>query len=255
MKTKKTLGQHWLKDDYYLEAVCEAGLVHEHDIVLEIGPGLGTLTKQLLAKGAQVIAVEKDEELASKLKSEIDSPRLTVIVGDILEFDLTKLPANYKVAANIPYYLTSNLMRVLSESKNPPKIISLLVQKEVAERIAANPGGMSLLSVSVQAYYEPHLEDVVPAQFFTPPPKVDSQIVQLVRLHEPAFKDMDAKVFFRIVKAGFSSRRKTLENSLSAGLQLEKDAARELLSKASINPTLRPQDLSLHDWLNLAKQV
>lgn len=255
MKTKKTLGQHWLKDPYYLEAVCEAGLVHEHDVVLEIGPGLGTLTKQLLAKGAQVIAVEKDEELASKLKSEIDSPRLSVIAGDILEFDLTKLPANYKVAANIPYYLTSNLLRVLSESKNPPKIISLLVQKEVAERIAASPGGMSLLSISVQAYYEPHLEDVVPAQFFTPPPKVDSQIVQLVRRGEPAFKDMYAKVFFRVVKAGFSSRRKTLENSLSAGLHLEKEAARELLAKAEINPTSRPQDLSLQDWLSLAKQL
>lgn len=256
MKTKKSLGQHWLKDEKYLEAMCDAGLVHEHDVVLEIGPGLGTLTEKLFKKRARVIAVEKDEQLASDLQHKFSDSGdyVQIVSGDILEFDLTRLPSDYKVVANIPYYLTSNLMRVLSESKNPPKLIALLVQKEVAERIAARPGEMSLLSVSTQAYYEPHLEEVVPARFFTPPPKVDSQIVQLTRRFEPAFSSLPSKDFFRVVKAGFSSRRKTLENSLSGGMQMEKDRTRQILEQAGINPSARPQDLSLEDWVKLAKQ-
>jgi 16S rRNA (adenine1518-N6/adenine1519-N6)-dimethyltransferase len=257
MKTKKSLGQHWLKDEVYLQAVCDAGLVHEHDTVLEVGPGLGTLTDKLLAKSARVIAVEKDENLASDLQHKYRDRGnyVHVVNGDILDFDLSKLPANYKVVANIPYYLTSNLIRVLSEAENPPKVIALLVQKEVAERIAAKPGEMSLLSVSAQAYYEPHLEEVVPARFFSPPPKVDSQIIQLLRREEPFFAGVNSKDFFRTVKAGFHSRRKTLENSLSGGLNIDKEKCRQILNKANINPSSRPQELSLEQWVKLANEL
>jgi 16S rRNA (adenine1518-N6/adenine1519-N6)-dimethyltransferase len=253
--TKKSLGQHWLHDDRALDAIVEAGLVHEHDTVLEIGPGLGTLTQKLLDKGARVIAVEKDEALAADLPKKIDNLRLEIARQDILRFDLTRLPPNYKVVANIPYYLTSKLLRVLSESSNPPKIVTLLVQKEVAERICAKPGEMSLLSVSVQMYYETRLDRVVEAQLFAPPPKVDSQIVQLVRRQMPMFGEQNSKKLFRVVKAGFSSRRKTLENSLSGGLASEKSGIREVLIQANIDPTSRPQDLSPKQWIDLTEKL
>lgn len=251
---KKSLGQHWLKDPKALQAVCEAGLVHEHDTVLEVGPGLGTLTQVLLSdfKAGQVIAVEKDKHLAAQLKQKLKTPRLVVQSGDILKFDLTKLPTGYKVVANIPYYLTSNLIRTLSESINPPKIIALLVQKEVAERIAARPGNMSLLGVSAQFYYDCRLGPVVPAEKFEPPPKVDSQIVQMVRKLDKTYQYIDITLLFQVVKAGFSSRRKTLENSLAGGLQMGKGSIREVLDHAGIDPSTRPQELSLDQWIKLA---
>lgn len=252
---KKSLGQHWLHDEESLIAMCEAGLVHEHDVVLEIGPGLGTLTKFLVEGAKQVIAVEFDKDLARDLPTKVPSPNLTVIHEDILSFDLTKLPRDYKVIANIPYYLTSNLLRVLSESSNPPKVIALLVQKEVAQRVAAEPGDMSILSATAQMYYQPHLEQVVPAELFTPPPKVDSQIVQLLRRPEPIFGDMDSKHVFRVVKAGFSNRRKTLVNSLSAGLQLDKSKIQRLILDQNLDPNIRAQELTLQQWVDLTKTI
>jgi 16S rRNA (adenine1518-N6/adenine1519-N6)-dimethyltransferase len=153
--------------------------------------------------------------------------------------------------ANIPYYLTSNLIRVLSESANSPAQAALLVQKEVAERVAARPGGMSLLSVSAQFYWDVSLGRVVPAELFTPPPKVDSQILTLQYRKTPMFQSIDARGYFRIVKAGYVGRRKTLHNSLSAGLQLSKPDTAELLAAANIAPTLRAQNLTLDDWHRL----
>src|SRR4051812_14566615 len=153
----KSLGQHWLKDEATLEAICEAADVSRSDTVLEVGPGLGDLTRQLAKRAGEVIAVEVDKYLAVNLSGRVKADNLEVIQADILKFDLTSLPASYKVAANIPYYLTSNLIRVLSESANPPVTMALLVQKEVAERLAAAPGQMSLLSVSTQLYYMPKL--------------------------------------------------------------------------------------------------
>lgn len=226
--------------------------MHEHDTILEIGPGLGTLTELLVQKAKRVVAVEFDAELAKALPNQISAVNLEVVNQDILSFDLTKLPKDYKVVANIPYYLTSNLLRVLCESANPPKAIALLVQKEVAQRICADPGQMSMLSVSAQMYYEVNLAEVVPAELFTPPPKVDSQIVQMLRRPTPLFDQMDDREVFRVVKAGFSNRRKTLLNSLSAGLQKPKNEVLEILKKSDINPKARPQELSLQQWLDLA---
>ncbi len=255
---KKSLGQHWLFDQSSLEAMVSAAEIGRGDDVLEIGPGLGTLTDRLLQAGANVTAVEFDQRLAGELQDSFEGyiieHRLTVHNEDILKFDLTTLPANYKVAANIPYYLTSNLLRVLSEASNPPSVIALLIQKEVAERVAAKPGDMSLLSVTTQWYFEPKLGPVVGAELFTPPPKVDSQILTLVRREQPLFPNVDTRHLFRLVKAGFGERRKKLRSSLSSGLRLEKSEVEAKCKAAGIDPNLRAQALSLADWNALQKE-
>lgn len=255
MEPKKSLGQHWLHDDASLDAMVTAADITAEDTVLEIGPGLGTLTKKLVARAKQVIAVEFDEPLAVDLPRRVPAKNLTVTHQDILQFDLTSLPPDYKVAANIPYYLTSKLLRVLCESPNHFSKAALLVQKEVAERVCAAPGDMSLLSVSVQFYAETSLCEVVQAALFTPPPQVDSRILRLVWREQPLFPGIDTKQFFRIAKAGFSQRRKTLLNSLSAGLQLGRSETAELLERAGIAPTTRAQALSLNEWYELYQQL
>jgi 16S rRNA (adenine1518-N6/adenine1519-N6)-dimethyltransferase len=257
---KKSLGQHWLMDEQTLKAIADSADLNPDDTVLEIGPGMGTLTKFLVEQAGEVVAVEYDASLASKLPGSVKSANLTVINQDILNFDLTSLPPDYKVVANIPYYLTSNLIRVLSESANPPVKVVLLIQKEVAERVVAKPGAMSLLSVSAQFYWETLLGDEVPAKLFTPPPKVDSQILILTRRQEPLFPrtvlgNEQEKDFFRIIKAGFANRRKTLLNSLSGGLQRDKIEIAEILKAANLNPSSRPQELSLDDWFSVYKQL
>lgn len=251
---KKSLGQHWLNDEASLQAMCDAAKVTADDTVLEIGPGQGALTRYLSRAARQVIAVELDENLVGQLVSKV-APWKNVEVrqGDILNFDFRGLPAEYKVVANIPYYLTSNLIRVLSESANSPTTIALLVQKEVAERAAAQPGQMSILAITAQFYWQINLGRVVLAEFFTPPPKVDSQILILNRREKPLFEDVDPKHFFRLVKAGFSQKRKTLENSLSAGLAISKVEARSMLQTANIPQNTRAQALSLEEWYQLYK--
>lgn len=262
-RPKKLLGQHWLHDEPTLESICGSAGVTAGDTVLEVGPGLGTLTRKLLERGAKVTAVEFDHDLATGLKQHLqDGPidaglldNLTVVESDILQFDLRQMPAGYKVVANIPYYLTSNLIRILSESPNPFSRAALLIQKEVAERVVAKPGQMSLLSVSAQYYCEAALGAFVPAELFTPPPKVDSQVLELTFRENPLFTDIDTKQFFRIVRAGFSQKRKTLVNSLSGGLAISKDEAREVLTKAGIDPKTRAQALSLDQWHALYRVV
>lgn len=255
VKTKKELGQHWLHDEFSLQAMCDIADLNKDDFVLEIGPGLGTLTQKLVKQSNSVLAIEFDADLAKDLPKRVSADNLQIENQDILKFDLTSLPVNYKVIANIPYYLTSNLVRTMSESSNPPLSATLLVQKEVAERIAAGPGEMSLLSVTTQMYFEPSLGPLVPAELFTPPPKIDSQIVHLQRRELPLFGEGSPKKLFRIVKAGFSNRRKTLLNSLSAGLHKTKDHTRDILAEAKIDPQQRPQDLDLDDWIRLAELV
>jgi 16S rRNA (adenine1518-N6/adenine1519-N6)-dimethyltransferase len=252
--TKKSLGQHWLDDQDSLDAMLDAAEIGLDDVVLEIGPGPGTLTEELVSSAKQVTAVEFDADLARDLPLRVPAENLTVVNQDILSFDLTSLAPNYKVVANIPYYLTSNLLRTLCESPNHFSKAAILIQKEVAERVCAKPGGMSLLSVSVQFYCEANLGPVVKAELFTPPPKVDSQILKLTFRDQPLF-DVDTKAFFRLVKAGFAQRRKTLLNSLSGGLQLSREETEALISKAGLIPTVRAQNLSLDDWYSLYKAL
>lgn len=248
---KKSLGQHWLEDSASLQAMVDAAEVTSGDVVLEIGPGYGTLTEQLLARGAEVHAVELDESLAQNLKNKFQNENFQLHLTSILEFDLTQLPPDYKVVANIPYYLTSNLIRVMSESSNQPDCAVLLVQKEVAERVTALPGDMSLLSVSAQFYWQAELGRVVEAQLFTPPPKVDSQILVLKRRSEPLFPGIDVRAYFQLVKAGYSGRRKTLENALSGGLHLPKQLTGALIAQSGFDPMIRAQSLSLEMWHKL----
>lgn len=240
-----------------LDAICDSAEVKAGDVVLEVGPGLGTLTGKLLARGAQVTAVEFDHDLAAHLEEHLNAgsslsieshDRLRVIESDILQFDLRQMPEGYKVVANIPYYLTSNLIRVLTESSRHFSIAAVLIQKEVAERVAAMPGDMSILAVTAQFYCEASLGAFVPAKLFTPPPKVDSQILVLKYREKPLFDDVDTKKFFRLVKAGFSQKRKTLQNSLSGGLAISKTEAASMLQAAGLSVTARAQELSLDDW-------
>jgi len=250
----KSLGQHWLKDRSMLESVVVPANLTDQDTVLEIGPGLGTLTSVLLSKANQVFAVEFDQALARKLPGQFPGKKLTVIHHDILTFDLSTLPKNYKVVANVPYYITSKIIEKLLNASNKPSNITLLVQKEVAERLAARPGDMSILAISAQIFADVTLHDIVPASFFTPPPKVDSQIVSLKTLSQPLISEEDEKLFFRVVKAGFSAKRKKLRSSLAGGLQLDKEKSDKLLDSAKISGDRRAEDLTINEWLRLMKE-
>ena len=251
---KKSLGQHWLKDPEILADIAEAAELTSDDVVLEIGPGLGTLTSRLLARANSVTAVEFDADLARKLPGQFPGKKLTVVNQDILQFDLSQLPKNYEVVANVPYYITSKIVEKLMTAGNKPSIAVLLVQKEVAERIAAEAGNMSILSVSVQIFAEAELDIEVPRQFFTPPPKVDSQVVILRTRNNPLITPEDQRDFFRIVKAGFSAKRKKLRSSLSGGLGIDKSSVEELLKNAGISPDARAEDLAIEDWKRLLKE-
>jgi len=252
---KKSLGQHWLTDENALYGIVDAAELNDEDVVLEVGPGLGALTKILVRRAGKVIAVEFDPELADSIHGRLPVGNLQVIHQDILSFDFTSLPPDYKIVANIPYYLTSNLIRTLSETTNRPSVAVLLVQKEVAERVVAQPGDMSVLSVTAQYYWQTGLGFKVPAEMFEPAPKVDSQVLLLQRRDEELFPGTDAKAFFRLVKAGFSERRKKLRSSLSNGLHISKKEVEAILNKASIDPDLRAQALSLEDWYRLYRQL
>lgn len=251
----KSLGQHWLKDRLILEAIADTADISDSDTVLEIGPGLGTLTSVLLDRAHRVEAVEFDAELARKLPGQFPGKNLRVHQADILSFDLTSLPAGYKVVANVPYYITSKIVQLLSEANNPPSLSVLLVQKEVAERLAAKPGAMSMLSISAQVFHQVELGPLVPAEYFTPPPKVDSQVVILHRRPEPLVADDQQKAFFRLVKAGFAERRKKLRSSLAAGLHLDKTTVDDRLKKSGLSPEARAQELSIEQWQKLLDVV
>lgn len=244
----KSLGQHWLKDRTVLADIADSADIASGDTVLEIGPGLGTLTSMLLARAEKVVAVEFDAELARKLPGQFPGKNLEVLSEDILKFDLESLPVGYKVVANVPYYITSKIVQKLMTAENKPSITVLLVQKEVAERLAATPGDMSILAVSAQMFAEVSLGMEVPAEYFTPPPKVDSQVVILKTRPEPLVTPAGEKAFFRVVKAGFSAKRKKLRSSLSGGLGLSKPDIETLLGRVDISPDARAEDLSLAQW-------
>lgn len=253
LNNKKSLGQHWLRDRETLSHIADCAELDMRDTVLEIGPGLGTLTSELLRKAGKVIAVEFDDELARKLPGQFPGKNLEVINQDILEFDLSKMPAGYKVVANVPYYITSKIVQMLMTANNKPAIAVILVQKEVAERLAAKPGNMSILAISAQVFADVSLGDIVPAELFIPPPKVDSQVVILKTINKTIFDNCDERDFFRVVKAGFSSKRKKLRSSLAGGLNLSKNEIEIILKKANINLDDRAEALDVEDWVRLVE--
>lgn len=249
----KSLGQHWLKDRFVLSSIADSAEIEPGDTVLEIGPGLGTLTSVLLSAADKVIAVEFDGSLAKKLPAQFPGKNLQVIHQDILQFDTTMLPSGYKLVANVPYYITSKIIQKFLTNINPPSISVLLIQKEVAERVVARPGDMSILAISAQVYAEASLGDVVPAELFTPAPKVDSQVLVLKTRPKALVAKTEEKMFFRVVKAGFSAKRKKLRSSLSGGLAISKLEVESLLNQVGISPDARAEDLAIDQWLELAK--
>ncbi len=250
IKPNKGLGQHFLVDKPSLEAIMDAAAVTKADTVLEIGPGLGVMTRPLADQAGRLIAVETDHVLAEILRR--DAPdNLEVVEQDFLAYDLSQLPAGYKVIANLPYYLTSKIFRLLIENPNPPAVMSVLIQKEVAERITARPGQLSILALSVQYYGHPELMRVVERHRFWPAPAVDSAVLR-VTLTGPAFP-ADPTKLFRLIKAGFGEKRKQLKNSLSGALNLSPELAIELIAAARLAPTARAQELDLKAWERLYK--
>ncbi len=257
MEPKKELGQHWLTDPAVLQGIVDFAQLRPGDTVLEIGPGLGTLTQVLARSAGRVIALEYDPLLASSLTRQMtQGPTLRnveVVSADVRTFDLGRLPTGYVVVANIPYYLTGEILRLLTESTNPPRFLTLLVQKEVAERWAARPGQLSLSGIAAQLFGTVTLGRVVEAKYFTPPPKVDSQIVRIDRHVAPLFSDLDKDAFWRLVKAGFSAKRKQLRSSLAGGLHLPKGEIESILVNAKLPSTARAQELALKDWACLTQ--
>ena len=251
----KSLGQNWLRDREVLSKIADYAEITKNDTVLEIGPGLGTLTSELLKRAEKVIAVEFDDELARKLLAQFPGKKLEVVPGDILRFDLSNLSPGYKVVANIPYYITNKIVQMFMTAKNKPSVVVLLVQKEVAERLAAKPGKMSILSVSAQVFAEVVLGDVISAKMFTPVPKINSQVVIMRTRQDLFFDNIDEADFFKVVKAGFSSKRKKLRSSLAGGLKMSKEEIEVILEKANISPDVRAETLNLDDWVRLTHIV
>ncbi len=252
-KPNKLLGQSFLHDSRALERVVQAANLSKKDAVLEIGPGLGSLTRLLAERAGKVIAVEKDPDLASILQKELGSRRnLEIMQGDILKTKLS-LPQKYKVVANIPYYITSPVMRLFLEREERPELLVLMVQKEVAQRIIAKPPDMNLLAVSVQIYGVPEIVSYVSKACFWPQPKVDSAILRITPKGMDA--NFNAKQFFTIARAGFKQPRKQVGNNLAAGLKKTKKEIKAWLQTKGISYANRPETLSLQDWLRLSSTV
>lgn len=253
MKNNKSLGQHWLKNRQILDEIASlaAGEGENSGFCLEIGPGLGTLTSSLLRRFGAVMAIEYDSNLAYNLPKSFPGKNLKVIHQNFLDFDLSALPPRYIVAGNIPYYITSPIIEKLLSSPNLPARIVLLIQKEVAERIVAEQGSHTLLSLSVQNRAFASLGPLVPRDEFTPPPKVDSQVIILDPRPEPIIPPE----IFPFIKIGFSSPRKKLISNLSAGLKLERAQLQEAFQAVGLSIDLRPADLCHQDWFQLRQRL
>jgi len=258
LRAHRGLGQNFLQDPLVLEKIVSAAEIQSRDTVLEIGPGLGSLTRYLAVSAKEVVAVELDEHLLPPLKA-ILTPyqNIRLIHGDILKLspkDL-KLENDYIVVANIPYYITSAVIRHLLESESKPRRIVLTVQKEVAQRICAEPGDMSLLALSVQVYGKPRIAAHIPANAFFPAPKVDSAVLMVDIYSSPQIKEELMSTFFKLIKAGFSQKRKTLRNSLSSGLHISPTEAADLLTQVNIDPQRRAETLSIEEWEELSENL
>jgi 16S rRNA (adenine1518-N6/adenine1519-N6)-dimethyltransferase len=258
LRPKKSLGQNFLVDPEGLHKVMQAAEIDPGDTVLEIGAGLGSLTCQLAQSASRVVAVEIDAELFAPLKEALAPyANVRLVQGDLLALDPAELvdQAGYRVVANIPYYITSALIRHLLEARVRPSRIVLTVQREVAERICAQPGDMSLLALSVQVYGSPRITGQIPADAFYPAPDVDSAVVRVDLYEQPVFPKDKIDLFFQLAKAGFSQKRKTLRNSLSAGMRWSPAQAEARLRAVEIDPGRRAQTLSLDEWGRLVNSV
>jgi 16S rRNA (adenine1518-N6/adenine1519-N6)-dimethyltransferase len=282
LRPRKRLGQHFLADPNILRKIVAAAELSPETAVLEIGPGLGTLTRWLAAAAGRVVAVELDEGMLALLRQELAGlPNLELVHGDILQLDPAVLvrkhgspnlpisqlpnlpiyqstnlqsPSPYTVVANLPYYITSAALRHLLEAQPPPGRLVLTLQYEVARRIVAGPGDMSLLAVSVQFYGRPQVVARIPAGAFIPPPQVDSAVLRIDTYPAPPVQVPDREAFFRVVRAGFGQKRKQLKNALTAGLGLPPPEIAAALARAGVDPRRRAETLSLAEWAALTRE-
>ena len=261
LRARKSLGQHFLVDEDILKLILDTAELTSTDTVIEVGPGLGVLTRELAGQAGWVITIELDNKLADALKKSLDSFDNVVIINeDVLGTDPRELLQTraafpdilrpYKVVANLPYYITSPVLRHFLEAPVKPETMIIMVQKEVAEAIAAGPGQRSVLSISVQYYGNPSIIGYVPASAFYPPPEVDSAILKIDIYSSPPV-DVDEEAFFRLVRVGFTAARKQVVNSLAQGLPMPKDEVIKLLEKAEITPQRRAETFTLEEWARL----
>jgi len=258
IRPRHRLGQNFLDDPEALQRIVDAAGIQNGDVVLEIGCGLGTLTRCLAQAAHTVVAIELDGRLAAIAQEALAALRnVRVICGDFLKVSPRELglPPGYIVAANIPYYITSPILRHLLESEPMPRRCVLTLQKEVADRICATPPHMSLLAVSVQVYGSTELVARIPAVAFFPTPKVDSAVVRVECHDQPMVHPDHLPVFFKVVKAGFRQPRKMLRNTFATGLSLPTADAQALLVEAGIDPRRRAETLSLQEWIHLSEVV
>ncbi|MBU1177353.1 ribosomal RNA small subunit methyltransferase A, partial [Patescibacteria group bacterium] len=255
IKPNKLMGQNFLINENVLKEIIKAANLNKNDIVLEVGPGLGILTKELAKKAKKVMTIEKDEKIVEALREELEEYKnIEIICGDILDI-LGTVPStlgtvpNYKVVANIPYYLTSHLIRTLLELENQPEEITIMIQKEVAQRICLKPPKTNLLAISVQFYGNPEIISIIPKEDFWPEPKIDSAIIKITNIKKP--ENVNIKKFFKLVKVGFSSPRKQLANNLSQGLNFNKEEIKKALAECNLNIQARASNLEIKDWIHL----
>jgi len=258
LRAAKSLGQNFLQDTAALESIVAAAEIQAHDTVLEIGPGLGSLTRYLAVSAREVVAVELDEQLLPPLRAVLRPyPNVRLIRGDILKLSPSEYvgQAGYLVAANIPYYITSPVIRHLLESEPKPRRVVLTIQKEVAARICAAPGDLSLLSLSVQVYGKPEIVAHIEAQAFYPVPNVDSAVLRVDIYPAPLIPVDLLDTFFKMLKAGFSQKRKMLRNSLARGLHINPADAERLLADANIDPKRRAETVNMDEWRILSQRA
>ncbi len=259
LSPNKTYGQNFLMDETILEdMIDEAGVIGD-DVVLEIGPGIGNLTERLAQRARKVISIEKDPQFLPVLESLAkEHKNFSYEIGDALTLNFQQLLSGekiYKVVANIPYYITGKIVQLFLKAEHKPHSLTLLMQKEVAQNIVATPGGLNLLAISVQLYADAKIVTIVPGFKFYPVPKVDSAVIHIELHQTPKYEVGDEKKLFRVLKACFSGKRKQLHNTLTNNLKLEKSVVSEILHELEIDPMIRPQQLTIEQWLMLTKKL
>ncbi len=257
LKARKDLGQHFLADEEAVEQIIEAAEIKSSDTVIEIGPGPGVLTPLIADRARKVIAVELDPAMIPHLKrATITHSNVEIIENDVLAIDPASYPSHYSIVSNVPYYITSAILRHFLECSNKPTRMTLTVQREVAQRITAKPPKMSVLALSVQLYGVPQIASIIPRTSFVPPPEVDSAILTIKNIGKETKAQLDGlseKDFFTVVRAGFSEKRKQLHNTLARNLELSHEDALKILEDIKIDPRRRAETLTISEWVALGQ--
>lgn len=262
IRAQRLRGQNFLIDTTVVEKLIQVAAIKSTDHILEIGPGFGVLTKRLADQAKSVTAVEVDKRLVKALSQiMVDQPKVKIVEGDVLKIFsrlIESLPDDYRIVANLPFQITSHFLRRFLETAKRPKDMTLIVQKELAERICAQPGQMSLISLSVQLFGQPRIRAFIDRSSYWPQPRVDTAILKISNINQGAVQKLDQsqlEMFWRMARIGFSSRRKQLHNNLTAGLKEDNDQIKEIISKTGLNPLCRPQELAVSDWLRLFERL